>query len=130
MTKKPNIINSQKASSHPLSPGRFYRASVTSVDAAGRVNVQIPALGVTYTDAIPLGTTQLNQLAVGDTVSCTFTDEYFNDLIVFGSAGIKNDIFASKVLFEQLLTDFGVLLARVTALETRYNSHTQHPPPA
>ena len=44
--------------------------------------------------------------------------------------GIKNDVFASKVLFEELLTNFGVLLARVTALETRYNSHTQHPPPA
>ena len=123
MTKKPNIINSQKASSHPLSPGRFYRASVTSVDAAGRVNVQIPALGVTYTDAIPLGTTQLNKLAVGDTVSCTFTDEYFNDLIVFGSAGVKDDIFASKILFDELVT-------RVIALETRYNAHVAHPPPA
>ena len=130
MTKKPNIINSQKASSHPLSPGRFYRASVTFVVPAGRVDVYLPDLGVPYSSIVPVGTTELNKLAAGDTVSCTFTDEFFNDIVVFGSAGIKNDVFASKVLFEELLTNFGVLLARVTALETRYNSHTQHPPPA
>lgn len=130
MTKKPNIINSQKASSHPLSPGRFYRASVTFVDSAGRVDVYLPDLGVPYSSIVPVGTTELNKLAAGDTVSCTFTDEFFNDIVVFGSAGIKNDVFASKVLFEELLTNFEVLLARVTALETRYNSHTQHPPPA
>lgn len=123
MTKKPNIINSQKASSHPLSPGRFYRASVTFVDPAGRVDVYLPDLSVPYSSIVPLGTTQLNKLTVGDTVSCTFTDEFFNDIVVFGSAGIKNDIFASKVLFEELL-------ARVIALETRYNVHVVHPPPA
>lgn len=127
---KPKIINSQNASSHPLTPGRFYRASVTSVDSVGRVNVYIPELGVPYTSVVPMGTTPLTRLTEGDTVSCTFTDEYFNDVIVFGSAGIKDDVFASKILFEELLTNFGVLLARVTALETRYNAHMQHPPPA
>ncbi|MFM9052286.1 MAG: hypothetical protein ACKOKF_08210 [Bacteroidota bacterium] len=122
--KRPNIINTKKASSHPLKPGRFYKAKVTAVDSSGRVNISVNGLGNgTFEKIVPIGTTELNKMQVGDTVMCTFTDEYFNDVVVFGASRIKSDVFASKVLFEQLVT-------RVAALEARYNSHTSHPPPA
>jgi hypothetical protein len=121
--KKPNIINTKKASSHPLRPGRFYKAQVTAVDANGRVNILINSLGSSFEKVVPVGTTPLNKMSVGDTVACTFTDEFLNEIVVFGASRIKDDIFPSKLLFEQLV-------ARVTALETRFNSHTLHPPPA
>lgn len=122
--RKPNIVNRTKASSHPLAPGRFYKATVDSVDANGRVSVSINGIGTgSASKVLPVGTTQLSKLQVGDTVTCTFTDEYFTDIVIFGASKIKDDVFASKVLFEQLV-------ARVNALETRYNSHTTHPPPA
>lgn len=122
--KKPNVINTKNASSHPLRPGRFYKAKVTAVDPNGRVNVSVNGLGNggNFEKVVPVGTTELNKMSVGDTVACTFTDEFFNEVLVFGPSRIKDDVFASKILFE-------ALVAKVTQLENRFNTHIQHPPP-
>ena len=110
-------VNRQKSSSHPLKPGQFYQGVVTAVDTSGRVTVSVKALGASYGPIMPIGATALNKLVVSDTVLCTFTDEFFNDLVVFGSSRIKLDVFASKALFEQLVTRVNSLEARIEALE-------------
>jgi hypothetical protein len=109
-------VNRQKSSSHPLKPGQFYQGVVTAVDASGRVTVSVKTLGASYGPIMPIGATAL-KLGVNDTVLCTFTDEFFNDLIVFGSSRIKLDVFASKSLFEALVTRVNSLEARIEALE-------------
>jgi hypothetical protein len=60
----------------------------------------------------------------GDVVTCTFSDEFFTELVVFGSSKIKADVFASKTVVENLLSTITslqnqiiVLNQRVTALE-------------
>jgi hypothetical protein len=120
----PDIVNREKGSSHPLRPGKFYSGTVTYVDASGRVTVNVKALGATFGPVTPVGVTTLNKMIKGDIVTCTFTDEFFTDLIVFGSSKIKADVFASKTVVENLLSTITslqnqiiVLNQRVTALE-------------
>jgi len=120
----PNIINRDKGSSHPLRPGQFYKGSVEYVDASGQVTVNIRALGATFGPTLPLGSTTLNKLVKNDVVTCTFTDEFFTDIVVFGSSNIKADVFASKTVVESLnatitslQNQIVVLGQRITALE-------------
>ena len=117
MAKRPDKLNSQKASTHRLAPGRFFKASVTSVDSAGRVFVKVPDLGTSYGPITPLGTTALNKLSSGDLVQCTFTDEFFTELMVIGSANNKQDVYASKAVVDALIALINSLAARVTTLE-------------
>jgi hypothetical protein len=120
----PNIVNRDKGSSHPLRPGQFYKGSVEYVDASGQVTVNIRALGATFGPTLPLGSTTLNKLVKNDVVTCTFTDEFFTDIVVFGSSNIKADVFASKTVVESLnatitslQNQIVVLGQRITALE-------------
>jgi hypothetical protein len=120
----PNIVNREKGSSHPLKPGQYYKGSVEYVDASGRVTVHVKALGATFGPVAPVGVTTLNKLQKNDVVTCTFTDEFFTELVVFGSSKIKADVFASKTVVENLLSTITslqnqivVLNQRVTALE-------------
>lgn len=121
--KKPDLINTQKASKHPLKPGRFYQGEVTSVDASGRVMVHVKDMG-SYGPITPIGTTTLNKLKVRDSVSFTFTDEFFTDGICFGSTRLREDVFADKQVVATLSStvvslqnQINALSARVTALE-------------
>ena len=94
MAGRPEIINKSKASSHPLKPGRFYTGSVTAVLSNGKINVKIPELGTQYGPLMPLNTTSTSRYVVGDSVKCAFADEFFNEIIVFGSTRVKEDVFA------------------------------------
>jgi hypothetical protein len=121
---QPNLVNREKASSHPLKPGQFYTGSVTFVDSSGRVDVTIGNLGTSFSRVLPVGSTTLNKLSVNDSVVCTFTDEFFTELIVLGHTKIKNDVFASKTVVDSLVSTITslqnqivVLNQRVTALE-------------
>lgn len=116
---KPNIINREKASSHPLQPGRFYTGSVTSVDSSGRVDVSVSALGTSFSKVLPVGVTSLNKLSVNDSVMCTFTDEFFKELIVIGHTKIKNDVFASKTVVESMLATITSLQNQIVTLGQR-----------
>lgn len=116
--KKPDVISREKASSHPIKPGRFYSARVTSVNPSGQINIHIQDLVVDAGPIVPIGTTPLNKLSVEDEVICTFTDEFFSSLIVFGSKKIKQDIFASKQTVQALQAAIVSLEARVSALES------------
>lgn len=124
MKNRPNLINPEKASSHPLAPGRFYAGTVSSVTAKGQVTVNIQSLGIGVGPTLPVGTTELNKLSAGDSVYCTFTDEYFTNVIVFGSSKFKEDVFASKELFEDLVGRVDQLEAQVNALESAFNGHS------
>ena len=115
---QPNIVNREKASSHPLQPGRFYTGSITYVDSSGRVDVKIGDLGTSFSKVLPVGVTSLNKLSVNDSVVCTFTDEFFKELIVLGHTKIKQDVFASKTVVESML-------ATITSLQNQIVSLTQ-----
>lgn len=115
----PDIVNRAKSSSHPLRPGNFYTGIVTAVDSSGRVTVKVQNLGASYGPVMPLGTTTLNKLVVNDTVSCTFTDEFFTDLIVLGPNRIKNDVFAAKTVVESMLATITSLQNQIISLNNR-----------
>lgn len=87
------------------------------------MTVSIPALGIGVGPVLPVGTTPLNKLAAGDTVHCTFTDEFFNNVIVFGSSKIKEDVFASKELFEALIDRVDQLESQLDALQSAFEGH-------
>ena len=57
-------------------------------------------------------------------MKCSFTDEFFNEIIVYGSAKVKLDVYASKVLFEQLQATVTALQAQVASLQSQLNSHS------
>jgi hypothetical protein len=113
----PNIVNRDKGSSHPLRPGQFYKGSVEYVDESGQVTVNIKSLGATFGPTMPIGSTILNKLVKNDVVTCTFTDEFFTDIVVFGSSKIKDDVHASKAVVDSLLSTIASLEARIEALE-------------
>jgi hypothetical protein len=62
---------------------------VKSVDSRGAATIHVSELGSSYDKVVPLNTTNLNRVAVGDVVKCTFSDEFFTELIVLGVANIK-----------------------------------------
>lgn len=114
---RPDIINRNNSSSHPLKPGRFYSGIVKSVSSRGAVNIHIAELGCTYENVIPLNTTSTSHMSVGDVAKCTFTDEFFNDLVVFGSAQIKDSNYPTISQYNSLLAIVNNLVDRVEALE-------------
>lgn len=116
---RPDIVDGQKASSHPLAPGRIYSATVTAVTPKGQVSITIPAIGSDYGPLTPLNVTPLNKYVIGDVVACAFTDEFFNEIIVFGSLKIKPDVWASKTTVE-------ALSASVTSLQAALSTHTHN----
>lgn len=115
----PDIVNREKGSSHPLKPGQFYKGSVEYVDASGQVTVNVKALGATFGPVMPIGTTTLNKLVKNDVVTCTFTDEFFTDVVVFGSSKIKADVFASKTLVQSLVNTITSLQNQIISLNNR-----------
>jgi hypothetical protein len=116
---QPNIVNREKASSHPLQPGRFYTGFITFVDSSGRVDVRVNDLNTSFSKVLPVGATSLNKLSVNDSVVCTFTNEFFNELIVLGHTKIKNDVFASKTVVESLLSTITSLQNQIVSLGQR-----------
>lgn len=91
MFMRPDIIDRTKSSSHPLAAGRIYTGIVKSVTPQGVISVFIQELGSTYEKIVPLNTNPSNICAVGDHVKCLFTDEFFKELVVLGSARIKTE---------------------------------------
>ena len=114
---RPLIIDRGKAASYPLKPGVFYKCAVTFVDSSGRVKVSVPSLGSTFGPITPIGTTKLNKMKSGDTAICTFTDEFFKELIVFGHATISEDVFADRKKVAELEQTIKNLVSRIEALE-------------
>lgn len=122
MTKRPDLISTTKASSHRLAPFRIYTATVDAVNSAGQVNISIPGIKSKYGPVMPLGVTNLNVLKVGDSVKCMFSDEYFNEIVVFGPSIKKPDVFADKLVVDDLLVQVASLETRVAALEAQISS--------
>ena len=100
---RPDIVSKSKASSHPLAPGRFYTGIVKSVDAKGFVSVRVMELGSTFEKVMPLNTTPNSHFSVGDSVKCGFSDEFFTELIVYGSAGVRSDMHPTIAQYDALL---------------------------
>lgn len=119
MTKRPLLVDNKKASKHLLTPGRFYKGRVTFVNAQGQVSVFLSDIKCSYDSVTPVGTTATQKLKIGDVVDCTFTDEFFTDIVVFGSSNFREDVFASKVIVDSLVDEIASLKARVTALENQ-----------
>jgi len=93
---RPDIVDKSKASSHPLRPGRFYTARVKKVHTDGKISVFVQELGLNIGPVTPIGLTDVNTYSVDDYVKCTFSDEFFNELIIFGNVVKKENIFALK----------------------------------
>ena len=83
------IIDRIKSSSHPLAPGRIYSGLIKSVDSRGAVTVYIQELASSFDKVVPLNTNDNSFMAIGDVVKCTFTNEFFTELVVLGLANIK-----------------------------------------
>lgn len=120
MSKKrmqPDVIATDKASSHPLQPGRFYSCSVLSVDKSGRIMVSINDLGIkSFGPILPIGTTKRNKLSKKDSITLTFTDEFFNKAVVLGAENIKKDIFTGAEKFNALVDQ---MQAQINALRAQ-----------
>lgn len=100
---RPDIVSRNKSSSHPLAPGRVYTGIVKSVDAKGFVSVRVMELGSTFEKVMPLNTTPNSRLAVGNSVKCGFSDEFFTELIIYGSAGVRSDMHPTIAQYDALL---------------------------
>jgi len=111
------VIDRAKAASAPLRAGEFYNGTVTAVNSSGLATIKIAALGTSYGQVLPLGTTPLNRVSVGDILQCTFTDESALRIVAFGPTTLKADIFASAVTVAALTAALAALDLRVTALE-------------
>lgn len=116
MSNKPDIISRDKASSHPLRTGAYYRGVVTSVNNSGQVSVFIKAIKAGFDKITPVGTTAINKLRKNDVVWCTFTDEFAKDIIVFGPSKITPDVFADKLVVDDLLVRVAALEAQISSI--------------
>ena len=116
MNNKPNIVSRDKASSHPLRTGAFYRGKVTAVNTSGEVSVFINSLSAAFDKITPVGTTAINKMRKGDVVWCTFTDEFAKDIVVFGPSKITPDVFADKLVVDDLLVRVAALEAQISSI--------------
>lgn len=112
-------IDKSKAAPYPLRPGSFYDAQVTSVNESGAVNVFVRELNAHFGPIHPVGTTKLNKLKNKDNVVCTFSDESFQKMIVFGNSGIKQDVFADKEVVKSLVATITSLQNQIISLSNR-----------
>lgn len=103
---RPDIISTDKASKHPLKHGRFYTARVVNVSSAGLIKIYIDELQSYFGPLVPLNMTETNKASAGDYVKCTFSDEFFREVIVFGFSQKKEDVFASKENLDVLSNPF------------------------
>jgi hypothetical protein len=110
---RPNIINREKSSSHPLASGRFYIGRVTSVSDSGQINVTLPDLETRHGPLFPVNALSPSQYSVGDPVVCTFTNEFFTELIVLGSMRVKPETAGTS----ELIARISELEEKVQALE-------------
>lgn len=110
MKIRPDIINRENASSHKLTPGRIYSGQVKAVDASGKVSVFIGELGCSYGDIVPLNTTPNTKCAVGDIVKCVFTDEFFTDIVILGSARIGTDRYPTMAQYTEIVSDVSEIM--------------------
>jgi C1q domain len=94
------IIDRLKSSSHPLAPGRIYSGLIKMVDSRGAVTVYIQELASFYEKVVPLNTNSNSPMAVGDVVKCTFSNEFFTELVVLGLANIKEAAQAGVAISE------------------------------
>ncbi len=83
------IIDRVKSSAHPLAPGRIYSGIIKAVDSRGAVTVYVQELASSYERVVPLNTNSNSTMAIGDVVKCTFSNEFFTELVVLGLANIK-----------------------------------------
>lgn len=120
---RPDIIDKNKASSHPLRPGRFYTAKVKKVHTDGKVTVSIQELGLNIGPVVPLDQVDNNPYEVGDYVKCGFSDEFFNELIIFGSVVKKQGVFALKTEAGSVWTELAPTVAQGTETNVA-NTHT------
>jgi hypothetical protein len=118
---RPNIINREKSSSHPLASGRFYIGRVTSVSDSGQINVTLPDLETRHGPLFPVNALSPSQYSVGDPVICTFTNEFFTELIVLGSMRVEPDATAALATRVAALesTSTAPLIARISELEEK-----------
>ena len=100
---RPDIISKNKSSSHPLASGRVYTGIVKSVDAKGFISVKVMELGSTFEKVMPLNTTPNSHFSVGDSVKCGFSDEFFTELIIYGSAGVRSDMHPTITQYDTLV---------------------------
>ncbi len=114
---RPDIVDGSKSSAHPLAPGRFYTGVIRAVDANGLVSVYVLELGSTYNRITPLNTTPNSHFSVGDAVKCTFSDEFFTELIVVGSSKIRDNMYPTMAQYTALLAIVNDLVDRVETLE-------------
>jgi hypothetical protein len=88
---------------------------VTSVVASGKITVHISDLNAKYGPLFPINATTPSSYAVNDVVVCTFTDEFFSELIVLGSAKVKEA--AETVDVAALTAQIATLEEKIQALE-------------
>jgi hypothetical protein len=113
---KPELVNREKASSHPARPGQLHYGVVESVDKSGRINVNVRSMNATFGPVSALWTTPVNKMKRGDVVICGFTDEFFNEIVVFGPSKIKPDVFAEKKVVDDLLVRVAALEAQIASV--------------
>ncbi len=120
MKRRPSIINTTKPSSHPLTPGRFYTGKIISVLPNGKVSVSIPEIGGKFGPMVPLNLSQNSRYTVGDKIKCTFNNEFFDELIIFGLASVKTNVTNPEI--DDLRQEVESLTNTVESLTTTVNS--------
>jgi hypothetical protein len=129
MKRRPSIVNTTKPSSHPLIPGRFYTGKIISVLPNGKVSVSIPEIGGKFGPMVPLNLSQNSRYTVGDKIKCTFNNEFFDELIIFGLASVKTNVTNPEIddlrqEVESLTTTMESLTTTVESLTTTVESLT------
>lgn len=114
MDLRPDIISRNKASKHPLKHGRFYTAKVTQVNSAGLITIYIQELQSHFGPLVQLNLTSANAAQIGEFVKCAFADEFFREVIVFGFAQKREEIYA---LQSDITTELNIIKERLDALE-------------
>jgi hypothetical protein len=120
MKRRPSIVNTTKPSSHPLIPGRFYTGKIISVLPNGKVSVSIPEIGGKFGPMVPLNLSQNSRYTVGDKIKCTFNNEFFDELIIFGLASVKTNVTNPEI--DDLRQEVESLTTTVESLTTTVNS--------
>jgi hypothetical protein len=126
MKRRPSIVNTTKPSSHPLIPGRFYTGKIISVLPNGKVSVSIPEIGGKFGPMVPMNLSKNSKYIVGDKIKCTFNNEFFDELIIFGLASVKSNATNPEIddlrqEVESLTSTVNSLISTVSTLTSQLN---------
>jgi len=113
--RNPERVRHDGGAQAPLQGGGLYLGYITAM-TKGRASINVPALGVSFTNIDTIGGTPALSLKINDSVIFAFLENDIYESVIIGRINISADVYPT-------LAQFNALVSRVAYLESNDHVH-------